>query len=150
MTDSFSGLLQFSISPIVLISAASLLLLSITNRLGRTIDRSRILVRELDNGSRFSDENRGQLRILIQRSHYLRKAVLCTTVSIFLAALIVLSVLLHGFFAWPLRSAILGLLFLSIFLLCPAVAFLFLDVTLGLKALRLEVDRHLKDESRLT
>ena len=77
-TDSFAQLLQFSISPIALISGASLMLLSITNRLGRTIDRSRLLVRELESGAGRStaDEYKSQLRILLERSQLLRTAIL--------------------------------------------------------------------------
>ena len=36
-TESFSRLLQLSVSPVVLISGVGLLLLSVTNRLGRAI-----------------------------------------------------------------------------------------------------------------
>ncbi len=45
--DSFVRFLQSSISPIVLISGVGLLLLSLSNRLGRTTDRSRDIVKEL-------------------------------------------------------------------------------------------------------
>ena len=38
--------LQLAVSPVILISAYGLLLLSMTNRLGRAIDRARLLVRE--------------------------------------------------------------------------------------------------------
>lgn len=42
--------MQTSVSPAVMISAVGMILLSVTNRLGRAIDRSRIIVRELDHG----------------------------------------------------------------------------------------------------
>jgi hypothetical protein len=47
--DSFVKFFQFRISPIVLISGVGLLLLSLTNRLARTIDKSRMIVTELEN-----------------------------------------------------------------------------------------------------
>jgi hypothetical protein len=43
--DSFIKFLQSSISPIVLISGVGLILLSLSNRLGRTTDRSREIVK---------------------------------------------------------------------------------------------------------
>lgn len=43
--------LQVSIGPVILISGVGLLILSMTNRLGRVIDRGRILDRELRPGS---------------------------------------------------------------------------------------------------
>ena len=143
--DSFAKLLQFSISPIALISGASLLLLSITNRLGRTIDRSRILVRELESkeGARFEKEHKGQLRILLSRSRFLRSAILFISASIFLSSLMIMSVFLQVFIGWQLQEAVLAFLFLSVSAICAAVVFLFFDVSAGLKALALEVNRHI-------
>jgi hypothetical protein len=50
MTQSVSDLipiLQVSIGPVILISGVGLLLLTLTNRLGRIVDRSRILFLEM-------------------------------------------------------------------------------------------------------
>ena len=44
-TQNFIQFLQACITPVALISGVGLLLLTITNRLGRTIDRTRQLVR---------------------------------------------------------------------------------------------------------
>ncbi len=143
--ESFARLLQFSISPIALISGASLLLLSITNRLGRTIDRSRILVRELESGSgpAFKEEHKTQLRILLVRSRFLRNAVLAIIVSIFLSALMIIGIAAQVFAGWDMKTAILLFLSFGVLALCIAVIFLFLDVSLGLKALKLEIHRHI-------
>ncbi len=143
--ETFAKLLQFSISPIALISGASLLLLSITNRLGRTIDRSRILVRELESGSgaSFKEDHRSQLRILLRRSQHLRNAVLSISASIFLSALMIMCVFLQVFVGWELKEFVLGCLFTGVVSLCAAVVFLILDVSLGLHALRVEVGRHI-------
>ncbi len=143
--ESFARLLQFSISPIAMISGASLLLISITNRLGRTIDRSRILVRELDSDTKaaFREEHKTQLRILLHRSGYLRTAVLFIITSIFLSALMIIGVAAQIFAGWEFKGTILVFLSLSVFSLCAAVVFLFLDVSAGLKALQLEVRRHI-------
>ena len=40
-------MLQVAIGPVILISGVGLLLLTLTNRYGRTIDRARHIVREL-------------------------------------------------------------------------------------------------------
>ena len=149
--DAFARLLQISISPIALISGASLLLLSITNRFGRTIDRSRVLVRELESGdaAHFQEEHKKQLRILMRRSSYLRSAVLLVNAGIFLSGLMIIGVFLHVFVGWELKMAVLSCLFLSVLSICCAVVFLFLEVSAGLKALRLEVSRHIKIFRRL-
>ena len=136
--DAFAKLLQFSISPIALISGASLLLLSITNRLGRVIDRSRILVRELQSGepARFKEQHKNQLRILLRRAAYLRSAVLSLSTSIFLSALMIMAVFLQVFVGWELRFLILVFLFVSVSAICVAVSFLILEVFGGLHAMR--------------
>jgi hypothetical protein len=57
--------LQTAIGPVILISGVGLLLLTMTNRLGRAIDRARILAGEIQNAD---DVKRvkiaGQLQIL--------------------------------------------------------------------------------------
>lgn len=143
--EAFARLLQFSISPIALISGASLLLLSITNRLGRTIDRSRFLVREMESGTgaAFKEEHKNQLRILLRRSQFLRSAVLFINASIFLSALMMMGVSLQVFAGWEFKLTILVFLSLSVFSICIAVVYLFLDVSAGLKALKLEIKSYI-------
>jgi Protein of unknown function (DUF2721) len=51
--------LQVAIGPVILISGVGLLLLTLTNRYGRTIDRSRLLVGEL---RECSEEDRHRLQ----------------------------------------------------------------------------------------
>jgi len=143
--EAFAKLLQFSISPIALISGASLLLLSITNRFGRVIDRSRALVRELEShaGTAFKEEHKKQLRILLTRSRYLRDAVLFLIASVFLSALMIMGVTAQVFLGWEFKLTVLIFLSLSVFSICAALAFLFLEVSAGLQALKLEVHRHI-------
>jgi hypothetical protein len=143
--ESFAKLLQFSISPIALISGASLLLLTVTNRLGRTIDRSRILVREMESTdeSKLKEDHRSQLQILLRRSRYLRNGVLCISATIFLAAVMTLCVILQVFAAWELTFGVLACLFLGVVSLSAAIVFLFFDVSTGLKAMEVEVRRHI-------
>ena len=121
------------------------MLLSITNRLGRTIDRSRILVLELDAGSAsvVQKDHKRQLSILLRRSRYLRAAVLCISVSIFLSALMILSIFFQAFEGWNVEVAVLSSLFLGVSSLCAAVVFLFFDVSAGLRAMEVEVGRHI-------
>ena len=65
--------LQMAIGPVILISGVGLLLLTLTNRYGRTIDRSRQLVRELRELAG-SDQQRleGQIKILYRRARLIR------------------------------------------------------------------------------
>ncbi len=144
-TETFAKLLQFSISPIALISGASLLLLSITNRLGRTIDRSRILVRELEGGAELpsKEDHKIQLKILLARSHYLRAAVLSISTSILLSVFMIVGVTAQIFMGWEFKTFVLVCLSCSVLALGGAVVLLFADVSAGLHALTIEVRRHI-------
>ena len=89
--DSFVKFLQSSISPIVLISGVGLILLSLSNRLGRTTDRSRIIVKELRDSSDKKQKKRKivQLNILYKRSKILRLSIVSISFSILTSSLII-------------------------------------------------------------
>src|SRR5689334_19769239 len=83
--------LQTAIGPMILISCVGMLLLNITNRLARTIDRSRQLLTMLKD---CDEEDRRryklQLDILWRRAHLLQTAIALIATSALLAALLVI------------------------------------------------------------
>lgn len=144
-TESFSKLLQLSVSPVVLISAVGLLLLSVTNRLGRAIDRSRAIVKELDSeGADTSREGREQLRILVRRAGFLRICVSLIVASIFFSCVMILFLFVQIFLGIHLEFAVLASFFLNLLSLLGSVLYLLADVFLSLTALKIEVARHLR------
>src|SRR5512138_341105 len=84
--------LQVAIGPVVLVSGIGLLILSMTNRLGRVIDRGRALARE---NAELPPEGQArveaQLHILVRRAEYLRRAITAASVSVLLAALLIIT-----------------------------------------------------------
>jgi hypothetical protein len=85
-------ILQISIGPVILISGIGLLLLTISNRLGRTIDRARILQKELPlGGSSDARRTRAQLQILWHRADHIRQSIILSTVSALLAAFLIIT-----------------------------------------------------------
>ena len=111
--DSFVRFLQSCISPIALISGVGLILLSLTNRLARTIDKSRMIVNELDNGQ-VADENRKliELKILFDRSKILRNSIVSISFSILSSSLIIPILLIMNLF--DVNLTFLGVLFFSL------------------------------------
>jgi hypothetical protein len=132
--------LQVAIGPVILISGVGLLLLTLTNRYGRTIDRSRLLVRELRElvGA---DRTRleGQIQILYRRARLIRLSILLAGVSVLLASLLIIVLFLTAL--WKLE---VGLLISLLFIACMVslsgslVAFI-RDMNLSLGALKLEL-----------
>ena len=143
--DSFVKFLQSCISPIALISGVGLILLSLTNRLARTIDKSRMIVNELDKGQ-VADENRKQieLKILFDRSKILRNSIVSISFSILSSSLIIPILLIMNLFQVNLTFlGVLFFLFSAIGIILSAI-FLFIDVRLTLKALEFEVKDHIQ------
>jgi len=75
--------LQLAIGPVVLISGVGLLLLSMTNRLGRVIDRTRSLKHDYEQAdSHHKVSLLEQIKIVRYRSHLIRTAILFAAISI--------------------------------------------------------------------
>jgi hypothetical protein len=84
-------LLQVAVGPVVLISGIGLLILSMTNRFGRVIDRGRSLTRELPEISSHAQIRvNAQLYILARRAEYLRRAITAAVISVLLAAVLII------------------------------------------------------------
>ena len=132
--------LQVAIGPVILISGVGLLLLTLTNRYGRTIDRARQLMRELRELAG-ADRQRleEQIEILYRRARLIRLSILLAGVSVLLA-----SVLIIVLFLTALLKLEVGLLISLLFIACMValsgslVAFI-RDMNLSLGALKLEL-----------
>jgi hypothetical protein len=132
--------IQTSVGPVILISGIGLLLLSMTNRLGRIIDRSRLLVEALPRAAAPEHKHlTAQLAVLYQRAKLIRLVIILSTTSVLLAGFLVISL----FFAalLQLESAFFVVL---CFILCMAALIasllLFLvELQMSLHALRLEL-----------
>ncbi len=133
--------LQTAIGPMILISAIGLLLLTMTNRLGRAIDRARILAGQLPKAQDASRHAlKGQLRILWKRARLIRIAIAFASTSALAAACLVIVIFVTA--AWQLETAwLIGGVFVlcMVCLILSLVVFLY-DIHRSLRALRLELD----------
>src|SRR3974390_719791 len=83
--------LQFAIGPVILISGVGLVLLSLTNRFGRAIDRSRQLGREMrEAGSVERKKLALQVDVLYLRARVIRLSIILATLSVLLAAVLII------------------------------------------------------------
>jgi cation transport ATPase len=133
--------LQIAIAPVILISGVGLLVLSMTNRLARIVDRTRQLWREARvTESTVERENLyAQLRLLRRRASLVRRAVTGAVVSIFLAAVLIVVL----FFAALFRLEVAWLIAI-VFVLCLAaliysLASFLREINESLQVLDLEV-----------
>ena len=143
-TQDFIRFLQACITPVALISGVGLLLLTITNRLGRTIDRTRQLVKELNagqDGGRKEKEN--EIRILYRRSSFLRISIGAMVVSVISSSLIIPLLFLMTLWGQDLRILGYILFIISILAILISALYFFRDVILSLHALKLEAKDYL-------
>ena len=132
--------LQVAIGPVILISGVGLLLLTLTNRFGRAVDRSRALAREIREAAE-ADRARlsGQIEILYRRAALIRLSIIMAATSVLLA-----SVLIIVLFLTALLQAEVGPLISLLFIGCMASLIVSLgafirDIHLSLVALKMEL-----------
>lgn len=137
----FIQFLQSSITPVALISGVGLILLSLTNRLGRTIDRSRSLIKEYRDETSADRKKiiKAELFILNKRNRYLKTAMAGISFSILTSSLLIPILLIMNLSV--VDFSFLGSIFLvlSIGGIIVSAIFLFADVSLSLRALEYEL-----------
>jgi len=137
--------LQLAIGPAILISGVGLILLSMTNRFGRVIDRSRQLTRDLRGAS---DAERKKIlpevRVLWLRARIVRAGIALAVLSALLAALLIISLFMGTLLS--LDAAVpAGLFVICMNCLIGAMVMFFWDINLSLKALELEIPAEERD-----
>ncbi|HEY3354684.1 MAG TPA: DUF2721 domain-containing protein [Polyangia bacterium] len=141
--DALVRVMSASLAPVIVISGVGLLLLSMTNRYGRVIDRARLLAREVESAgpagaARHLEE---QLAVVWRRAKVLRVAIVLGALSILLVAITVLAIFAEGL-AGTGRDRVAGWVFgLALVALVGSMVTFILDVTLSLRALKLEISR---------
>ena len=133
--------LRDAVGPVILISGVGLLLLTMTNRLGRTIDRARQLKHELAPlAGQEREQVQAQVDIIFRRAKIIRLAILFAVTSALLAAVLVMTLFLTAWFhsdqAW-----VAGWIFIACLgSLCISLGAFMVDTNLSLHALKLELE----------
>lgn len=134
--------LTATVSPMLVISAAGLLLLSMTNRYGRVIDRARAYRKQLagltkDDAAHATTLH--QLSIVWRRARLLRLAISLITIAALGIVLTVLGLFLHLIGGWIHGVFILAVFGLSLGVMAVALVLFVRDMGLSLWALEEEI-----------
>src|SRR6478736_3571200 len=134
--------LQLATGPVILISGVGLLLLSFTNRLGRLIDRARLLHRE-----RRAQPDAAQLAVVQQqialidrRAGIMRWSITLAGLTVLLVSLLILVLFLAALSGAELGGLIVALFALAILALIGSVLGFLREIALSLEAVRLETE----------
>jgi Protein of unknown function (DUF2721) len=132
--------LQVATGPVILISGIGLLLLTMTNRLGRTIDRARQLGRDLaESSGEKRHQTLTQITIIYRRAKVIRWSIALAGFSVLLVSALIIIL-----FVAALLDLEAGMFVILVFIASMAslfgslVAFLY-DINLALHALHLEL-----------
>ncbi|MGE0043110.1 MAG: DUF2721 domain-containing protein [Vicinamibacterales bacterium] len=132
-------ILQFSIGPVILISGVGLLLLSMTNRFGRVIDRSRQLAIEVRTAEGAAREAATvQLDLLSRRARLVRQAILQATASLLFAAVLVITLFLQALAGWDTGVPVVVLFICCMGSLIGSLVAFLRDINLSLAAVQVE------------
>ncbi len=133
--------LRDAIGPVILISGVGLLLLTMTNRLGRAIDRARLLKRELpERTGHEREQTLAQVAIIYRRARMIRLSILLAAISVLLASALIITLFVTALLQWQ-QGTLASLIFIGsmVSLFGSMIAFIW-DINLSLHALKLELE----------
>jgi hypothetical protein len=139
VSQVLSGI-QVAITPVILLTGVGALMLTLTNRLGRVVDRTRTLAGQMRSGE--PDERahlEGQLAILWRRAKLIRLAVTFAGTSMLLSCVLVLAIFVDAWVRRQFGVELVVIFIASVLSLIFALAAFLRDIWLSLEALELEV-----------
>ena len=141
-TSSLLPVIQMAITPVILISGMGALMITLTGRMARIVDRTRLLcteVREARGDERTHLWN--QLDIMWRRARFIRLAVTFNGLSMLASCFLIVTIFLDAIIVAGLAKLMLTLFAISIFLVVAALVCFLRDIHVSLRALQLEVQR---------
>lgn len=136
------GTLQLSISPVILISGIGLVLLSLTNRFGRTVDRTRQLSVEY-RATSGTDQERilAELKILSVRAKVIRSSNFLAVLSILFVSILIIGLFGSALCHLNITHFLVIMFILSVISLIVSLLLFIYDLELSLKALWIELPK---------
>jgi len=133
--------LQLAVGPVILISGVGLLLLTLTNRFGRMLDRSRVLLREMTEAAEVPAavaNLRAQVAILQRRARLLRLAIALVTTTVLCVGALILGLFVAALLRAEIAPLLVALFCAAILALIGAMVAFLAEINLSLKASQLD------------
>jgi hypothetical protein len=129
--------IQLSIAPVFLLTGVATKLGVLVNRLGRIIDRTRVLEERLRNGP--DEEYSEELEVLYTRSHLINYAITSSTACGLLICLVIAMLFLSDTANLPLGQVIAGFFVLAMIALISSFVNLLREISIAARHMR---ERH--------
>jgi len=134
--------LQLAIGPVVLISGVGLLMLSMTNRLGRVIDRARLLKHDYEQAQAHHKQSiLDQIKIVHYRAYYIRSAILFAAISILCVAALVFTIFILAVMHIDTSIPIVILFAGSMLALMVSLVYFLRDIYKALAAVEIDLEK---------
>jgi len=134
--EEIGRVIQLSVAPVFLITGIAGLLSVLSGRLGRTIDRSRVL-RSLPIDEDSRPQIHEELTVLSSRAKLIYRAITLGTTSALLICFVIVSLFLSAFVSFPISSVVAVLFVAAVIALIAALVFFLREVFLATRILRI-------------
>lgn len=145
--NAISEAIQLAVAPVFLLTGIGAILSVLTTRLGRVVDRARLVERRLPHVS--SDEYRDLLRletsVLWRRITTINWAIRLSVLSALLICTVVMSLFIGDFAVFNMGSLIVGLFVAAMVLLILALLLLLFEVSISTRKMLQGVEHLLAD-----
>jgi hypothetical protein len=137
--DTVASVIDIAVAPVFLLAGISGLLMVLTNRLGRTIDRSRALqatkaeVLSATHGQKL----RVEMKNLLRRMHLVYFAISMAVSSAILVCLVVVTLFLGSLLQLNVSSVIAGLFIVCMVVLSVAFSAFLLEILVATRVVRI-------------
>lgn len=139
---AIGDVIRLAVAPVFLLSGVGIMLTVFTNRLGRTVDRARVLeAREHTTPDAEMPELRRLLLTLERRARLLSIAISLCTICALLVALVVITLFFGAFFKFEVSGIIATLFILAMLSFTGALLFFLREVLVATAALRIGLRR---------
>jgi hypothetical protein len=134
-------ILQLAIGPVILISGVGLLLLTLTNRFGRMLDRSRAIIHEVLKGGQTTaviGNLQAQVKILHRRARILRLSITLAAVTVLCVGVLILGLFVAAFWQLEIVGLLVAIFCIAILGLIGSMGAFIVDMNLALRAAQLD------------
>ena len=142
VTSSFLPVIQLAVTPVILLSGVGALMITLTNRMGRIVDRKRSLSGQVRGAAEPDrDHFNGQLGIMWRRAKLIRLAVTLAALSMLLSCLLVMVIFIDASIHREFGLEMVVIFAASIGCLIASLLAFLRDIWMSLWALGIEVHR---------
>jgi len=136
--DSISHVVSISVAPVFLLAGISGLLMVLTNRLARTIDRSRSLHKTLTDQTQpqYKMAIEKEMASLVKRGRFINLAINLAAVSALMVCFVIITLFVGGLSNYNVALAVASLFIFCMTLLSASISCFLVEVFIATRTLR--------------